>query len=433
MTTQVICIPNSDGTFNSQLHCENDINDASVLPPPPVEQDGDIANYAYIWFNKSKPLETIIQAEKNFIHETITKGTFPTYLNLKAYTYAEKMELFANEITFVKKQFSKKGFSHITILQIPRILYDLFNLLFYYYKYPNGYKFTGILIPYSCRSINDKIDKIEDYIYYTNKIIEKCKDNIFELNNRIITFLNAYKFLDPINIVKNYDKILNLIISKINVIPVTSRKHESPRIDTDVRIKIFHEILDFEKKSASESILLYRGADFTKDSTIENKDGKQYPCSLSINLSILSGFIGDVEACTMHYMTDPSVEKKYGKNDKIKYTIKKFMFGDGSKEDSLFFIPPIPPYLQLYCEGELWHPRTKIGNNSPVMTEGIHPKGLYCSGYDFSKKFTYLQSNKTMAELETMYQSYKEGNIATWRKYIKYKTKYLELKNQLGK
>jgi len=433
MTTQVICIPNSEGTFDSQLHCKNDIKDASVLPPPPVEQDADIANYAYIWFNKSKPLETIIQAEKNFIHETITKGTFPTYLNLKAYTYAEKMELFANEITFVKKQFSKKGFSHITILQIPRILYDLFNLLFYYYKYPNGYKFTGILIPYSCRSINDKIDKIEDYIHYTNKIIEKCKDNIFELNNRIITFLNAYKFLDPINIVKNYDKILNLIMSKINVIPVTSRKHESPRIDTDVRIKIFHEILDFEKKSASESILLYRGADFTKDSTIEKKDGKQYPCSLSINLSILSGFIGDYSACTINYMTC-MWEGLTLTGDKIKYTIKKFMFGDGSKEDSLFFIPPIPPYLQLYCYGELWHPRTKIGYNSPPTVTGGHPKGLGCYDIDITKEFIYLKSDKTMQELEEIYQSYKGANrIATWIKYIKYKTKYLELKNQLDK
>ena len=54
---------------------------------PPGAQDADIANYAYIWFNKSKPLETIIQAEKNFIHETITKGTFPTYF--KTYTNEE--------------------------------------------------------------------------------------------------------------------------------------------------------------------------------------------------------------------------------------------------------------------------------------------------------------------------------------------------------
>jgi hypothetical protein len=40
-----------------------------------------------------------------------------------------------------------------------------------------------------------------------------------------------------------------------------------------------------------------------------------------------------------------------------------------------------------------------------------------------------------MKALEDIYQSYKTvRSIETWlRKYIKYKTKYLELKNQLGK
>jgi hypothetical protein len=53
---------------------------------------------------------------------------------------------------------------------------------------------------------------------------------------------------------------------------------------------------------------------------------------------------------------------------------------------------------------------------------------------NFDEGYTYLISDKTMEELEEIYQSYKAANhIATWRKYIKYKTKYLELKNQLGK
>jgi uncharacterized protein (DUF1810 family) len=45
MTTQVyICIPNSEGTFDSQLQCKNDINDAAVLLSQPVEQAVDIAS-----------------------------------------------------------------------------------------------------------------------------------------------------------------------------------------------------------------------------------------------------------------------------------------------------------------------------------------------------------------------------------------------------
>ena len=60
------------------------------------------------------------------------------------------------------------------------------------------------------------------------------------------------------------------------------------------------------------------------------------------------------------------------------------------------------------------------------------PRGLGCS-IDFNKEYKYLQSNKTMQQLEEIYQSYKTNKeITTWRKYIKYKTKYLELKNKLA-
>jgi len=264
---------------------------------------------------------------------------------------------------------------------------------------------------------------------YTNDNINKVKDKIFELNDRIIAFLNTNGFLVS-NIIVNYEEILELIIYNISAIDVKYRIQDSPRIDTPENIKILREVLAFEDKPASKSILLYRGADFTKDSTIENKDGTQYPYSLSINLSILSSFLKDRTACTINYMTHVDI-----KNDKIKYTITKFMFGNPSPENSLFFIPPIPPYLQLYCKGELWHPRTKIGSNSPNMkyTKLRRVKGLFCFHIDFKVDYTYLESDKTMQQLEHIYQSYKGYTyIKTWRKYIKYKTKYLELKNKLA-
>jgi hypothetical protein len=433
MTTQVICIPNSEGTFDSQLQCENDINDASVLLSQPVEQAVDIANYAYIWFNNSDPLKTITEEEKDFIHETITKGTFPTYL--QDYTDADKAAILANEIEFVRKKFNKAGLFHITILQIPRILYDLFNLLFYYYENPKTSKEplkTDLQIDYSGEGKKkDYVKTIEMYKDFTIQNIEKFKDKIFELNNKIIDFLNKYTFLNiskPYTIDRNYNAILESIMINIKKIRPENRQHYSTRIDTNLREDIYRQTLDLESKPSINSILLYRGADFTMDSTIENKDGKQYPYSLSINLSILSGFLGDRTACTINFMTDYDGEKLNG--DKIKYTIKKFMFGDGSEEDSLFFIPPIPPYLQLYCNGEFWHPRTKIGNDVLAGKQII--KG-FIGEMNFDEGYTYLKSDKPMKELEKIYQSYiKVKNIATWRKYIKYKTKYLELKNQLG-
>ena len=459
MTTQkYICIPNLEGTFDNQLQCKNDINDAAVLPPPPVELNkeqvtqvvdpltilpvasppavssdiGDIANYAYIWFNTSNPSETITEEEKDFIHKTITKGTFPTYF--KTYSDKDKKELLANEIIFVRKQFIKAGFSNITILQIPRILYDLFNL-FYFYKTHDGiYAKSNEIIIYNCIGIiksENEIDTINKYNKYTDDNINKLKNNIFELNDKIITFLNTNSFLVSNIIVKDYTDILDLIIKDISKISVEYRKHVSPRIDDLTKINILYEVLAFENKPASKSILLYRGAMIDLDSTIidlGDRWGKE-PYSLSANLSILSGFIADHSACTINYMTGfSSGEELY--NNKIKYTINKFMFGDRSPEDFLFFIPPIPAYLQLYCDGELWHPRTKIGNDMVIK---IMPRGLGCK-INFSENYTYLQSDKTMAQLEEMYQLYKtNGNIATWRKYIKYKTKYLELKNQLGK
>ena len=451
-----ICIPNSEGTFFDRSTCESNIKDASVLPFQPVEplayqlvessDIGDIANYAYIWFNnKSNSSDTIKKEEKDFIHETITKGTFPTYF--KTYSDKEKEELFANEITFVRKQFIKAGLFNITILQIPRILYDLFNLLFFYHTHPAQYAKDDEKIKYDCNIYyydvitkeNKAYENTKDaYDKYTRENIDKCKSKIFELNDRIIAFLKRNVSLDTIDIVDNYNIILDLIMENISEIPVELRKQDSPRIDTPEKKIILYEILDLEKTPASKSILLYRGAKIDLDSTIymqpelffgmKTAKTAKMVCSISINLSILSGFLTDETACTINYMTGSMNGVKVN-NNKIKYIINKFMFGDGSKEDSLFFIPPIPPYLQLYGERELWHPRTKIGNDALAQM----PKGLYCYA-DFTKEYTYLQSNKSMQQLEELYQSYKtNGNIATWRKYIKYKTKYLELKNQLNR
>ena len=132
-----------------------------------------------------------------------------------------------------------------------------------------------------------------------------------------------------------------------------------------------------------------------------------------------------------------SIQKKHYEfkiiNNKIKYIIKKHMIYDLSDESSLFFLPPLHPFIQLYCKGELWHPRTKIGNDSPniKIKQPLGNTALMCL-FEFIKDCDYLISNKTIAELELIYKSYiSNDQIKFWlKKYLKYKNKYLKYKNK---
>jgi hypothetical protein len=100
-----------------------------------------------------------------------------------------------------------------------------------------------------------------------------------------------------------------------------------------------------------------------------------------------------------------------GKNDKIRYSIKKFLKGDNSSEDSLFFIPPIHPLLQLNAKGELFHPRTKV-NLGDMQNKKV--SGLSCTN-KFIRQSDYLHSNKSMIELDALYQRFKAtGIIDRW-------------------
>jgi hypothetical protein len=125
---------------------------------------------------------------------------------------------------------------------------------------------------------------------------------------------------------------------------------------------------------------------------------------------MLNGFVNDDSACTLNYITPGTFFyqglKATSDNNKIKY-----------------IIPPIHPFLQLYCDDELWHPRTKIGNDYSRFG------GILCKT-DTIAKCDYLISDKTIQELETLFKQYKSfGQISVWqKKYLKYKKKYLELK-----
>jgi len=379
----------------------------------------DITNYAYIWYKKdpSKLLE-FTPEEQDIIYKIILDYSFPCYLandSIRTISEADKKELLEHELLFIQKKFEEACLVDVVIIQIPRVLYDLFNI---YYKKT---KDLQLIFRYDCETSIDGVSIVKKPIYniLTFNYTEAVKSNIFELNYIIINYINHNLSI----ITTKYNDILETILCELKI----------PLLDASKLI--FNQIIDFEKQPSIGNTILYRGAKFDLDSTIYSYGFS----SLSFNNSILSGIINDPIACTLNYfIKEIAYRANYfitTRNNKIKYIIKKFNINNLSDEYSLFFIPPIHSFLQLYCSGELWHPRTKIGNNY-YKGKPIEINGLICDDVNkFIRDCDYLISDKTVEELECLYQQYKStGQISVWqKKYLKYKNKYLEFKKYLYK
>jgi hypothetical protein len=422
----------------------------------------DITNYAYIWYKKdlTKLLE-FTSDEKEIIYNIIINFSYPCYLannSIRDMSLEDKKELLECELLFIRKKIEETCLVDINIMQIPRVLYDLFNLNYYYTYNPKNIK--DIEYNYNNETIQNK----NSYNSYTFHKMEIVKKNIFELNYIIINYIACYLIGD---ITLEYHNILESLIEQYNKKEIFINFWRYNSFFNIEQKNILHEILDFEVQPNSGFTILYRGANIEKDSIIRKKqkilrkkldikityyntkaqdeklksEDEEITIlelnSLSLNMSILSGFINDIDSCTLNYIVDWSFRhKRYDKdNKKIKYTIKKFNLDDSSNEFSLFFIPPIHPFLQLYCKGEFWHPRTKIGNNFCLNIDKISIFGIYAHSdfFEFIKNCDYLISNKTVEELEEIYQTYRCTNkITFWKKkYLKYKKKYLEYVKKL--
>ena len=400
----------------------------------------DIINYAYIWYKKDlTKLLDFTPEEQDKIYKIILDYSYPCYLandSIQTMSEADKKELLENELLFIQKQFEEASLVDVIIMQIPRVLYDLFNFFYYLNDLKeeddnetaliNKEKKKLLNFNYKC---NDEIIKYSYYIDYTKMLFNKVLNNITELNSIIIT--NIVSYLPDITFV--YNTILETIIEKINLSETIYLKEHWKLVSE--KIQVLKQVMDFEIIPSNGETLLYRGANIDRDSIINyNVDGL-YTQLLSLNNSMLNGFIHDDSACTLNYITPGLDMHKRGKfisdNNKIKYIIKKFYLNDSSNEFSLFFIPPIHPFLQLYCDGELWHPRTKIGNDYSLKNGRIG--GILCR-FDTITKCDYLKSDKSIRELESLYQQYKSfGQISIWyKKYLKYKNKYLEFKKYLS-
>jgi hypothetical protein len=398
----------------------------------------DITNYAYIWYKKDlTKLLDFTSEELDKIYQIIINYSYPCYLandSIQTMSEADKKELLEHELLFIQKKFEEACLVDVMIIQIPRVLYDLFNFYYYLKDYVyedylliNREKKKLLKFDYSC---NDEIMKYSNYIDYTKCLFNKVLNNITELNSIIIT--NIVSYLPDITLA--YNTILETIIEKINLLG-SININEYWELYTK-RILVLKQVLDFEIKPSNGETLLYRGSYNDIDSTIKYGNTEPYPQSLSLSNSMLSGFVNDESACTLNYITATSSYKDSRNvqvTDKIKCIIKKFYLNDSSNEFSLFFIPPIHPFLQLYCVGELWHPRTKIGNDYSLQ-KIIRIGGIICRT-DAIAECDYLKSNKTILELRRLYDQLKSTRqISVWqKKYLKYKNKYLELKKYLYK
>ena len=154
----------------------------------------DIANYAYLWYKTENPFEYLSLAEYYEILEIVTTYSYPCYLSggpaidgIK--TLQQKNFLLNDEIGFIRARMSERGINpdNITIIQIPRVLYDLF-LLVYYTQTQKLRK--DILI--NCGSqpgvatSSDLFGNFEGYKRRIADYIEKYTNDILELNHFII-------------------------------------------------------------------------------------------------------------------------------------------------------------------------------------------------------------------------------------------------------
>jgi hypothetical protein len=423
----------------------------------------DILNYAYVWF-KTDPDQQFTQDEELKIYEIILNYSYPCYLGsslISSMSPTDKTELLEHELLFIRKKFQEVGLANVTIIQIPRVLYDLFNIYYYlkdfsYYqieRYGPGRGFYGkklnriqvvkekaelLNFNFSCTQKSNpnwnRFNSYDWYVNYTKDLFNSVFKNIMTLNTFIIDNIDNIQSdltillqSDLTNIRLAYHRIFDQIITIINEKPTIIL---SPTYNiSDEKKIVLRQVLDFEMQPSTGETILYRGAYFTLDS-LWGKTSKTTLHSLSLNNSMLSGFIHDFTACTLNYITPGHDIYKRSQSDstnkKIKYIIKKFHYNDSSAEFSLLFIPPIHPFMQLYCQGELWHPRTKFGIE--IDSSNISFSGILCE----LKNIDYLQTNISHQELARLYNKLViEKKISTWeRKYLKYKNKYLELKQK---
>jgi len=376
--------------------------------------ESDITNYAYVWYKRdTTQLLEFTEDELEKIYEILLNYSYPCYLSgseiISRMSPQEKIKLLQHELLFIEEKMAEAGLAHIIIMQIPRILYDLFNLysrslvdrrLHYnsrFYRSSTDY----YVFDYECHIPDNSATNMNAYNTLTRKYTDFAKQGILNHIRNHYSIPNIREFYHKIS-----EEILSLCW-KIDAIIKTSilfdiMEEAALEEAKEKRRNIVRQIINFEKQHSKGYGILYRGALMHDDSLI---DYHRRGCSLSFNASILSGCVSDDTGCTLSISTGI----RYRYKDNIKCNLKKFLLNDSSDEDSLFFIPPIHPFLQVYSRGELFHPRTKLGADFKSFSS---IRGLSCEAEQFeSEQFEYLISDKSFEQLNALYKNYKSTDV----------------------
>lgn len=412
----------------------------------------DITNYAYIWYNEANPLSAILVPDANAIFQYVTSYSYPCYLannDVSRLSDTNKHQLLHDEIGFIRDIMDISELQGIKLVQIPRVLYDLLSLVYFVETSTTITRLSVIDI--DCK-YNDWYQTYASYISHINQYLlsgnNNFKNHILQLNTFILNKIgyivgggeraSSYVLTTmkpastlPMKMTDTSVEDIRLFLSDRNKACESILEHilQAEYIHTPPNFRVnltpqtkelFRQVLRFELQESSGYTTLYRGSVLENDSLIRRSargGGVKMLQSVSFNTSILSGCINDDTACTLFYMEPSSTHERLveltnsGKNDKIRYSIKKFLKDDNSSEDSLFFIPPIHPLLQLNAKGELFHPRTKV-NLDDMKNKKV--SGLSCTN-KFIRQSDYLHSNKTMIELDALYKRFKAtGIIDRW-------------------
>ena len=330
----------------------------------------DITNYAYVWYKRdAAQLSQFTQEEVEKIYEIMLNYSYPCYLSgsevIRQLSSEEKTKLLQHELLFIEEKMAEAGLSHIIMMQIPRALYDLFNLYF-------TFKYTQTdtsAIPNFYYECSITIAEMTKYIALTREYTDSVKDNIFALNAFIVNYIQEKYSMSAIR--ESYDKMADELVAECWLTPqaespITPEQKEALKEQNfltgindegDTTFKMFKEIsleesknivrqtIHFEKQYSQGRAILYRGAQNDVDSLINLSENywsnppscdkimptqSSIPCislsfrSLSFNLSIFTGCVMDIGACTMSYFSKPSSIMSKTINDKIKFNFKKF-------------------------------------------------------------------------------------------------------------
>jgi hypothetical protein len=198
----------------------------------------DITNYAYVWYKRDpEQLLEFTEEELEKIYEILLNYSYPCYLTgselINRMSPEEKAKLLQHELLFIREKMAEAGLAHIIIMQIPRVLYDLFNL---YHNRNEKFNFR-----YNC---DDFIVKISGYNVVTRGYTDSIKENIFSLNVFIMNHIRRY-ISNIRELFDSYDVLFEELIKLIVDSAAFSNIFQPKRLE---RINILRQTIHFEKQ-----------------------------------------------------------------------------------------------------------------------------------------------------------------------------------------